>query len=494
MKILIKPQFNRRILLFLFLSFFGGIAHASYTPLSASAAGWTLSGTNTYITNNVGIGSATPSQKLDVNGTVHVSGNVGIGTTAPEQKLVIVGNEKVTGSATISNWGISGDTIADPSDSSGVALTWYPGLGQAYFNVGPLDYFGLGPGYVFVGNAAGSYMILDSANFSLINSVSGKPIEFSFDGNVPVMQIVSSGNVGIGSASPAGALDVGTGQICLNHVCDSTWPSGAVSSVSNANGTLTISPTTGAVVASLALGHANTWTGQQIFNTANVGIGSATPGQTLDVTGTVRATQFIAGTGGITLGGVNNTSWPSGATTSGTNMLFGNGSGAFTNVTNTAVSGGNIGIGTTTLTSNLLTIGSTGQDVIATNGNLGIGTTSPGEALQVNNTIINSSEVANGTCSGGTTTINWNTGNKQTVTVSGASCTLAFTAPSGVGNFLLRIVQGATPGNPAWPNSTVIKWTGGSAPTLTGTTGAVDIVTFYYNGSYYYGTASLNFS
>lgn len=40
---------------------------------------------------------------------------------------------------------------------------------------------------------------------------------------------------------------------------------GAVSAVSNSDGTLTISPTTGAVVASLALGHANTWTGAQNF-------------------------------------------------------------------------------------------------------------------------------------------------------------------------------------------------------------------------------------
>ena len=39
--------------------------------------------------------------------------------------------------------------------------------------------------------------------------------------------------------------------------------SGAVSSVSNSDGTLTISPTAGAVIASLALGHANTWTSIQ---------------------------------------------------------------------------------------------------------------------------------------------------------------------------------------------------------------------------------------
>ena len=41
----------------------------------------------------------------------------------------------------------------------------------------------------------------------------------------------------------------------------------AVTSVSNSDGTLTISPTTGAVVASIALGHANTWSGTQIFGT-----------------------------------------------------------------------------------------------------------------------------------------------------------------------------------------------------------------------------------
>lgn len=39
-----------------------------------------------------------------------------------------------------------------------------------------------------------------------------------------------------------------------------------VGSVSNSDGTLTISPTTGSVVASLALGHANAWTGAQTFS------------------------------------------------------------------------------------------------------------------------------------------------------------------------------------------------------------------------------------
>lgn len=39
----------------------------------------------------------------------------------------------------------------------------------------------------------------------------------------------------------------------------------AVASVANSDGTLTISPTTGGIIASLALSHPNTWTGQQII-------------------------------------------------------------------------------------------------------------------------------------------------------------------------------------------------------------------------------------
>jgi len=78
-------------------------------------------------------------------------------------------------------------------------------------------------------------------------------------------------------------------------------------SVSNSDETLTISPTTGAVVASLNLGSPNVWTGQQTFSNAtysalftggNVGIGTPTPTSLLDVNGTVTArTNIISTTG-----------------------------------------------------------------------------------------------------------------------------------------------------------------------------------------------------
>src|ERR1019366_7892792 len=63
---------------------------------------------------------------------------------------------------------------------------------------------------------------------------------------------------------------------------DPAWAASAVSSVSNSDGTLTISPTTGAVVASLALGHANTWTATQTF--VGVGIGTSTFGTVAKLT------------------------------------------------------------------------------------------------------------------------------------------------------------------------------------------------------------------
>lgn len=58
-------------------------------------------------------------------------------------------------------------------------------------------------------------------------------------------------------------LSIGTTNLTYTEV---SGGGAAVTSVSNSDGTLTISPTAGVVVASLALAHANAWTGLQQFN------------------------------------------------------------------------------------------------------------------------------------------------------------------------------------------------------------------------------------
>ena len=79
-----------------------------------------------------------------------------------------------------------------------------------------------------------------------------------------------------------------------------------VSSVSNSDGTLTISPTTGAVVASLNLGHANTWTATQTFGTyisflgAQVS-GSISSGEFLYFNGTNWVGQGLASGTGVSV-------------------------------------------------------------------------------------------------------------------------------------------------------------------------------------------------
>lgn len=94
--------------------------------------------------------------------------------------------------------------------------------------------------------------------------------------------------------------------------------------------------------------------------------------------------------------------------------------------------------------------------------------------------------------SGTSDQINWNNSNKQLSTLTG-NCTFTFVDPNGPTNMLVRLVQDATGGRTVtWPAS--VKWPGGTAPTLSTAANAIDIVSFYFDGTNYYGQAGLNFS
>jgi len=106
-------------------------------------------------------------------------------------------------------------------------------------------------------------------------------------------------------------------------------------------------------------------------------------------------------------------------------------------------------------------------------------------------------EFDNGNSGAGTVTIDWRKGNKQKLTLTG-SCTIAFTAPAGVCHVQLRLIQGGAGSfTVTWPTEGVaagnLAWIGKAAPTLTTAVGAIDIMSIFYNGSFYMASYGLNF-
>lgn len=94
--------------------------------------------------------------------------------------------------------------------------------------------------------------------------------------------------------------------------------------------------------------------------------------------------------------------------------------------------------------------------------------------------------------SGATHTIDWTLGPRQKITTN-ASCVLTFTAPTGPTNLLLKIVHeaSATAYTYTWP--VAVKWQGGVAAVTTDTSGAVDLVSCFYDGVAYYCVGNANF-
>lgn len=129
--------------------------------------------------------------------------------------------------------------------------------------------------------------------------------------------------------------------------------------------------------------------------------------------------------------------------------------------------------------------------------NVGIGTATPATKLEVNGTTLATTmltkTVTNNTTAA-TITVDWNVGNKQKVTLNQAGHTVNFTNPTGgIGSFSLIIYQDGTGSRTVTTWDTDIKWPSGTAPTLSSTASALDVVTCIYDGTNYLCQAGLDF-
>jgi trimeric autotransporter adhesin len=245
-----------------------GVTASSLTSvgtLTSLTIGGTLTGTNfTFV----------PSSTAVVNWTASPAPSVGF---VPQ--LQIIGGSGVTvvngfgsSSATEQFLTAAGTAAAPTTAVNGFELGeiefgGYDGTGYSAFNAG-VRIFGRATQTWVHNSAYGNQIIVQTTPNGATTAVTALTV--GQDQSLAVAGALSVGAgvtlPGLGSGTQAQCLGLTSGNVVVPSAGACGTSSGAVSSVSNSDGTLTISPTTGAVVASLALGHANTWSATQTFS------------------------------------------------------------------------------------------------------------------------------------------------------------------------------------------------------------------------------------
>jgi hypothetical protein len=186
----------------------------------------------------------------------------------------------------ITGTAVSSNPNLDDGVTSANTLT-YAGSGGISASAGPIQtQSSISAGYLaLVGKAVSPSVIANSAGWMAPTSATFTGYALQFPTTAP------SGTQYLGCGTPV----LGISTCTFNTVSGG----GAVSSVSNTDSTLTISPTTGAVIGSLNLAHANAWTATQTFSgIIDSGITASTSPICPNGTGGLFTTVGCAGGGG----------------------------------------------------------------------------------------------------------------------------------------------------------------------------------------------------
>lgn len=326
-------------------------------------------------------------------------------------------------------------------------------------------------------------------------------------------QIFDNGtNVGIGTTSPANKFHVvgnifadnANGTIIMRNG-DATNQQQIRMRMSGNDGILDVTRNSG-TAPNLIFGTEATER-MRIDNNGNVGIGTASPANKVDIFTTNRTALNTVGSGlnvnynGSTTGefatigfswassiGNNSTRWGMGMV--GTN--FGAGTGGLNLFTNGSErmridESGFVGIGYTAPAARLAV---NGTALINTNTDNGV------DALQVNGNVTATqySATVQTLTDGATITFNANNGSNAVVTLGG-NRTLAFSNTRTGAYYTLRVIQDGTGGRTlAMPASVRVIGGGGGVVTLSTAANSVDLISFYFDGTNYWTSFGQNYT
>ena len=218
----------------------------------------------------------------------YTTGNVGIGTTSPGGKLDVVGGRSFFAAA------------SEPY-----------AIGAKYVSTGGPVYFGA------------------------TNGTATPDAQISAAGGVALMTLLNGGNVGIGTASPGGKLDVVGGRSFFSAASE---PYGVGVRYVSTGGPVYFGATNGTATPDVQISNAGGSALMTLLNGGNVGINNATPTYKLDVNGTMQVTgaaTFGAGgdfTGNLSAAVINATGSPA-YRVSGTTVINASREATFTGLT-----------------------------------------------------------------------------------------------------------------------------------------------------------------